>query len=38
VRGSVVTIDAMGCQKTIARKIIDKNAHYVLGLKETVTT
>ena len=34
VRGSVVTIDAMGCQKTIARKIIDKNAHYVLGLKE----
>lgn len=32
--GSVVTIDAMGCQKTIARKIVDKGADYILAVKE----
>ena len=32
--GCIVTIDAMGCQKTIARKITDKGAHYIFGLKE----
>ncbi len=31
--GCIVTIDAMGCQKAIAGKIIDKGADYVLGLK-----
>lgn len=33
VKGSTVTIDAMGCQTAIAARIIDKGAHYVLGLK-----
>lgn len=33
VKGSTVTIDAMGCQSAIAEKIIEKGAHYVLGLK-----
>lgn len=33
VSGSMVTIDAMGCQKAIAAKIIDKGADYILGLK-----
>ena len=33
VRGDTVTIDAMGCQKDIAKKIIDKDADYVLALK-----
>lgn len=33
VEGSVVTIDAMGTQKTIAQKIIDNGADYVLALK-----
>lgn len=33
LEGCIVTIDAMGCQKTIAGKIIDKGADYVLGLK-----
>lgn len=33
VKGSTVTIDAMGCQTAIATKIIEKGAHYVLGLK-----
>lgn len=31
--GTVVTIDAMGCQVAIAQKIIDHGAHYVLSLK-----
>ena len=33
VKGSIVTIDAMGCQKEIAAKIVEKNADYVLALK-----
>ena len=33
VSGSTVTIDAMGCQKKIAEKIIENQADYVLGLK-----
>jgi predicted transposase YbfD/YdcC len=33
IDGAVVTIDAMGCQREIARKIVDKKADYVLALK-----
>ena len=33
VKGAIVTIDAMGCQKEIARKIVAKKADYVLALK-----
>jgi len=33
IEGSVITIDAMGCQKDIASKIIKKNADYILALK-----
>ena len=33
IEGAVVTIDAMGCQRDIAKKIIDKNADYILALK-----
>lgn len=33
VSKSTVTIDAMGCQKKIAAKIIENQADYVLGLK-----
>jgi predicted transposase YbfD/YdcC len=33
IEGAVVTIDAMGCQRDIAKKIIDKKADYVLALK-----
>lgn len=33
VKGYIVTIDAMGCQKKIAAKIVDKGADYVLALK-----
>jgi len=31
--GCVVTLDAMGCQKKIAREIIESDADYVLALK-----
>lgn len=33
VKGSIVTIDAMGCQKEIAGKIVTKEADYILALK-----
>jgi predicted transposase YbfD/YdcC len=33
IEGAVVTIDAMGCQREIASKIIDKKADYILALK-----
>ena len=34
LEGCVITIDAMGCQKNIARKIVSKNADYILSVKE----
>lgn len=34
VKGCVITIDAMGCQKKIVEKIIKKKADYVLALKD----
>jgi len=34
LNGCIVTIDAMGCQKTIAKTILDQQADYVLALKE----
>jgi predicted transposase YbfD/YdcC len=33
LKGCIVTIDAMGCQKDIAAKIIEKQADYVLAVK-----
>jgi predicted transposase YbfD/YdcC len=33
IEGAVVTIDAMGCQRSIAKKIIDKKADYIIALK-----
>lgn len=33
IKGCVVTIDAMGCQKSIAKKIVEKEGDYVFGLK-----
>jgi predicted transposase YbfD/YdcC len=33
IKGCIVTIDAMGCQKHIAEVIIDKGADYVFSLK-----
>jgi predicted transposase YbfD/YdcC len=34
IHGCVVTIDAMGCQKEIAQKILDKGADYILMVKD----
>jgi len=33
LKGAVVSIDAMGCQKDIAQTILDQEADYLLGLK-----
>jgi predicted transposase YbfD/YdcC len=33
VRGATITIDAMGCQKEIARQVRDQGADYVLAVK-----
>lgn len=33
IEGCTVTIDAMGCQKEIAKKIIEKKADYILAVK-----
>ena len=38
IEGAVVTIDAMGCQRDIAQKIIDKKADYILALKGNQST
>jgi predicted transposase YbfD/YdcC len=34
VKGAIVTIDAMGCQKAIAEKIVTAKGDYVLAVKE----
>ncbi len=34
LKGCIVTIDALGCQTAIARKVVEKGADYVLALKE----
>lgn len=33
IEGAVVTIDAMGCQRDIAKTILDRRADYILALK-----
>jgi predicted transposase YbfD/YdcC len=33
LKGALVTIDAMGCQKAIARQIVDKGGNYLLAVK-----
>lgn len=37
IAGCVITIDAMGCQKAIARQIVAQKADYVLALKGNQT-
>lgn len=34
IQGAIITSDAMGCQKDIAKKICENGADYVLALKE----
>ncbi len=34
IEGSIVTIDAIGTQETIANKIVEKGGHYVLKVKK----
>lgn len=34
IENCIITIDAMGCQKDIAKKIIEKEGHYCFSVKE----
>jgi predicted transposase YbfD/YdcC len=38
LRGAIVSIDAIGCQKNIARCIVAKDADYIFGLKSNQPT
>jgi predicted transposase YbfD/YdcC len=38
LKGAIVSIDAIGCQKTIAQNILDKKAHYLLAVKANQPT
>lgn len=38
VRGTTITIDAMGCQRAIAEQIVDSGGHYVLAVKDNQPT
>jgi len=38
LHGCLVTIDAMGCQKDIAQKIVDSQADYLLAVKDNQPT
>jgi predicted transposase YbfD/YdcC len=33
ISGCIITLDAMGCQKKVVEKIIDKEGDYIIGLK-----
>jgi hypothetical protein len=33
IKGGIVTLDAMGCQRAIAAKILEKEADYLVTLK-----
>src|SRR6516165_7159265 len=33
LRDATVTVDAMGCQRAIAEKVIDQGGDYIMGLK-----
>lgn len=38
LKGCLITIDAMGCQKEIAKKIVDNGADYLLAVKDNQRT
>ncbi len=38
IKGQTITIDAMGCQKEIAKYIINKDANYILAVKDNHKT
>ena len=38
LKGAVISIDAMGCQKEIAEKIIENEADYFLAVKQNQKT
>lgn len=38
IRGCIITIDAMGCQRAIAAQIVDQHGDYILAVKDNQPT
>jgi predicted transposase YbfD/YdcC len=38
LKAATVTIDAIGCQRAIAQKVLDKDGHYILAVKSNQET
>jgi len=38
LKGAVLTIDAIGCQKQVAQKVVEKGGNYVLSVKDNQPT
>jgi predicted transposase YbfD/YdcC len=38
IKGCIITVDAMGCQKNITHKIVDNKADYVIAVKDNQPT
>jgi predicted transposase YbfD/YdcC len=36
--GATVTVDAMGCQREVAREVVDRGGHYVLAVRDNQPT
>ena len=38
IAGATITMDAMGCQREIVQRIVDRQGHYIIGLKSNQPT
>ncbi|MFM2067637.1 MAG: hypothetical protein RLZZ584_2546 [Pseudomonadota bacterium] len=38
IRGATITMDAMGCQREIVQHIVEREAHYLIGVKNNQPT
>ncbi len=38
IKGAIISIDAMGCQKEIAKQVIDQKGHFLLAVKDNQPT
>lgn len=38
IRGATITMDAMGCQREIVQQIVEREAHYLIGVKNNQPT
>lgn len=38
IRGATITLDAMGCQREIVQRLVEREAHYLIGVKNNQPT